>query len=451
MRNVLFIIVDDLNSWIGALGESPDVKTPNIDKLARRGTLFARAYCSAPYCNASRMGLFTGQYPRTNKMYGNERYWEREDREKLLMELLREQGVYTVGAGKVLHGTFDYMGATSATSQHATWREMYNRDHLWDAFYPFEHDVLPVDRPLNGMLDFSDPESIPKKYHLFDWGPLPDESEAGLPDTIATNHLINFLLSEPTGPFFCAAGFARPHLPWHPPQKYFDLYDREHLSLPFVRQDDLDDVPEIPRGWVEQTRDHELVLEHGQWRAAVHAYLASISYVDHQIGRLLAALEASGVKDQTDIILCSDNGFHLGQKLHWRKFVLWEEATRIPLIVSTPQHEKGEIIDEPVSLIDVYDTVLERFGIEAPLQSQSQSLVPYLGAPDRSMDRTVEMTWLKGNHSLRRDFWRYTQYRDGTEELYDHRVDPYEWTNLIPLGTHESVAETFRETIRAMN
>src|SRR5262249_3632850 len=161
-----------------------------------------------------------------------------------------------------------------------------------------------------------------------------------------------------------AAGLYRPHLPWYVPGRFFDLYDLETVALPLVRSDDLDDVPPIAREWALSPRDHELVTSSGQWRRAVHGYLASISYCDHVVGELVAALDANGLGEDTVIVFWGDNGFHLGEKLHWRKFVLWEEATRVPLIVVEPgASRRHRRVHDPVSLIDIFPTLLAVCGL----------------------------------------------------------------------------------------
>ena len=171
--NFLFIVADDLNSWVGALGRQPDIKTPNIDALAGRGTLFVNAYCSAPYCNASRMGVFTGCRPATTGIYQNEPLWDTAGRRATFVELLRAARYYTFGAGKVFHGVFDYATAGREGRGAAEWREIENRAFLWDQFYTNISEPLPSDRPLNRLFDFSQFASVPPMYHHFDWGPLP--------------------------------------------------------------------------------------------------------------------------------------------------------------------------------------------------------------------------------------------------------------------------------------
>lgn len=440
--NILLIIVDDLNAWIGALGRHPQTRTPNIDALARRSDLFVHAYCSAPYCNASRMGLFTGRLPSTLGVYGNEPFWDLPGRPATFIERLRENGYSTYGAGKVFHGVFDYETAGRERAQHAAWREIENRPFLWDHYAANTVEPLPPARPLNGLFDFSDFDAVPDRYRHFDWGPIPESGEADAPDARVCDAVAHFLAA-PREPFLCAAGLYKPHLPWHAPQRFFDLFERDSVHVPLVKDDDLDDAPALARQWALDPPDHHLVTSRGQWKDAVRAYLACIAYADHMVGRLLAALDASPARNSTAVILCGDNGFHLGEKLHWRKFALWEEAARVPLIVATPGGASRRRL-EPVSLLDIYPTVLELAGLACEPGLDAVSLI---GASDRS--RPVITTWGEGNHSLRNERWRYTRYADGGEELFDHAVDAHEWTNLADRQEHEELRAALTAQIDA--
>jgi arylsulfatase A-like enzyme len=432
--NLLFIVADDLNAWIGALGRHPDVRTPNIDALAARGVLFSHAYCAAPYCNASRMSTFTGCLPSTTGVFQNEPFWDAADRSPTFVELLRSAGYYTFGAGKVFHGVFDYAGAGHERKPKADWREIENRLSLWDDFRTNAAEPLPDDRPLNGLFDFGDFASVPPMYHHFDWGPLPEDRLEMMPDAAVSRAVTSFLRAPPRRPFFCAAGLYKPHLPWHVPKRFFDLYDPARIALPLVKEDDLDDVPEIGRQWALSPRDHELVTSRDQWRSAVQGYLASISYCDHMVGEIVAALDSSGLAEDTAIIFWGDNGFHLGEKLHWRKFVLWEEATRVPLIIVPPRAGRRHVrVHEPVGLVDIFPTILQLCEISLSARVDGESLAPLLSGAEAERRKPAIMTWGRGNHSVRTSQWRLTRYADGTEELYDHRTDPHEWTNLASL------------------
>ena len=445
--NVLMIVADDLNSWIGALGTQPDVRTPAIDALAARGTLFTRAYCAAPYCNASRMSAFTGCLPTTTGIYQNEPYWDAPFRRKTYIESFREAGYYTFGAGKVFHGVYDYAKAGRERAQVADWIEMENRANLWDRFDVSQPEPLPYDRPLNRLFDHEKFDKVPSLYHHFDWGPIQPQAEEELPDEHVCRSIEDFLRNLPDQPFFCAAGLYKPHLPWHAPQRFFDLYDQEKLTLPVVRDDDLDDVPPIARKWALSPRDHQLVTSRGQWRCAVQGYLAAISYADWLVGRMVAALDAAGLSDNTVIALWGDNGFHLGEKLHWRKFVLWEEATRVPMIIVPPKgHPSVPFVDNPVGLLNLFPTLADLCGVDHPHFVNGSSLMRQVqGGANFSMP--VCTTWKRGNHSIRADDWRYTVYSDGEEELYNHSSDPREWTNLAADPRFASVIARLRQFV----
>jgi arylsulfatase A-like enzyme len=446
--NVLFIVADDLNSWIGALGRQPDVRTPAIDALARRGTLFSRAYCAAPYCNASRMSVFTGCLPTTTGVYHDDPFWDAPLRRKTYVEAFKEAGYHTFGTGKVFHGVYDYASAGRTASREADWITVENRPHLWHRFETSTPEPLPPARPLNRLFDFNRFEDVPPFYHHFDWGPLPDAAEESIPDEIVCRSIVDFLTSAPPEPFFCAAGLYKPHLPWHVPNRFFDLYDREHITLPVVRDDDLDDVPPVAKRWALSPKDHELVTSRGQWRHAVQGYLAAISYCDWIVGRIVDALDRSGLADETVIVLWGDNGFHLGEKLHWRKFVLWEEATRVPMII-VPQRgvPARPFYDEPVGLVDLFPTICELCGVEGPSQPDGRSLIKPMSKADEP-GRPVLMTWGRGNHSVRTGDWRYTRYHDGGEELYNHRTDPNEWNNLANDSRFAMRIENLRSCLR---
>jgi arylsulfatase A-like enzyme len=447
-NNILFIVADDLNAWIGALGRHPDVQTPNIDSLAKRGILFTHAYCSAPYCNASRMSVFTGCLPTTTGIYQNEPLWDMPGRRRTFVEILREAGYYTFGAGKVFHGVFDYAAAGRDRLPQAEWREIENRANLWDDFQTNNAEPLPDARPLNELFDFSDFASVPPMYHHFDWGPLPDDRIDRMPDAAVARAVTAFLARPPREPFFCAAGLYKPHLPWHVPARFFDLYDPEKIRLPIVKEDDLDDVPPIGRKWALSPPDHKLITERGEWPRAVQAYLASISYCDHVVGQIIAALNASDVANRTTIVLWGDNGFHLGEKLHWRKLALWEEATRVPLIIApAPNSGSGQRVDVPVSLIDLYPTILDLCDVPIP-NIDGTSLKPLFAMQSARRDHPpVIMTWGKGNHSVRTPDWRLIRYADGSKELYDHRVDSYEWTNLAGRPAFSDVEQSLLRLI----
>jgi len=416
--NVLFIAIDDLNDWIGCLGGHPDVKTPNLDRLANRGVLFTNAHCSAPACNPSRASLMTGILPSTSGVYHNPDPWRQSPVLKNAVTIPQHfmaHGYRAVGGGKIYHGGFPDPPS-------------------WQAYFPSQTknkpaDPMPEGRPLNG---------IPRTSH-FDWGPVPVADEA-MGDSQVADWTIGELKKKHNKPFFLGCGFFRPHLPWYVPQKYFDMYPADEVTLPNVKADDLDDVPELGRKMAKPDGDHRKVLQHNQWRKAVQGYLASISFVDTCVGRVLDAFDSSDYKDNTIIVLWSDHGWHLGEKLHWRKFSLWEEATHNILMVVAPSVTRPQQrCSRPVTMLDIYPTLIELCGLRDKPELEGRSLVPLLKKPDAAWERPALTTHGRNNHSLRTERWRYIRYSDGTEELYDHDKDAVEWNNLASDPQHADV------------
>ena len=335
--DVLFIAIDDLNDWIGALGGHPQASTPNIDRLAARGVLFTNAHCAAPACNPSRVALMTGRRPTTTGVYLNSQPWRPVLADAVtLPQHFRAAGYRAIGAGKIYHGA--YPDPTS-----------------WDEYFPSQQknrpdDPIPSGRPLSG---------IPRTAH-FDWGPV-DATDAEMGDAQVVDWVCKQLSAPREQPLFLACGIYRPHLPWYVPPAYFDSGPSlDDVQLPVVLADDLADVPAGGVRMAKPGGDHRKVLDHGQWRPAVQAYLASMAFADAQVGRVLDALDASGRAEQTIVVLWSDHGWHLGEKEHWRKFALWDEATRVPLAFVAPGVSRvGGRCARPVSLIDVYPTLVD--------------------------------------------------------------------------------------------
>jgi arylsulfatase A-like enzyme len=423
--NVLFIAVDDLRDWVGHLSGHPNAKTPNIDRLAKRGVSFARAYCSAPLCNPSRISLLTGVVPYKSGVYGNgEKLRKKLPDAVTLMQHFRASGYSARGAGKIFHGT-----------------KPGDADSWDDYFKP-----PPSKRPL-AKLD----KGLAKSAWA-PWGPL-DCSDGETFDGKTADWIVSELEKPQEKPFFLAYGLTKPHLPWKVPQKYFDQYPLAVVELPPVREGDLNDLPAFgkklarevydPSGErnfaVKPDGDHVNVVANKQWRRAVQAYLATISFADAQIGRVLDALDRSEHDDNTIVVLWGDHGWHLGEKDHWRKHALWDVSTRTPLIFSAPEGlAKNKICQRPVSLIDIYPTLIDLCGLPKREGLDGQSLKPLLENPKREWDRPVVITFGYQNHAIQTERWRYIQYHDGGQELYDHDRDPNEWTNLASVSKYSS-------------
>ena len=414
--DVLFLAFDDLNDWIGCLGGHGDAKTPHFDALAKRGMLFTNAHCAAPLCNASRAALMSGIRPATSGVYLNPQPWRPVMKDVVtLPQHFMAHGYKAIGSGKIYHGAFP-----DPASWHEYWpSQKRNRPG----------DPVPPNRPLNG---------IPGTAH-FDWGPV-DVKDEDMGDWQVADWTRKQLARKHDKPLFLACGIFRPHLPWYVPRKYFDLFPPDKVTLPKVKKDDLDDVPEIGRKIARPQGDHAKVVRTDNWRKAVSGYLASMAFADACLGRVLEALDGGPYARDTIIVLWGDHGWHLGEKLHWRKFTLWEEATRCPLMVVAPGVTRpGGVCRKPVNLLDIYPTLVELCGLKPNRRLEGRSLLPLLKDPDAEWDRPSLCTYQRGNHSLRDERWRYIRYRDGSEELYDHGRDEMEWTNLAGETRYDDV------------
>jgi len=421
--DVLFISIDDLNDWVGVLGGHPQAITPNIDALAARGMLFTNAHAPSALCNPSRTAIFTGLAPSTTGVYGNAPDWRTVDRLEgipTIPKYFRQRGYRTFGAGKLFHAHTYSDGGFSG----------YNDITAWDAYYPsldrqLPDEIRPLNRPANGN---------PFSQNI-DWAGLVAEDSA-MGDGQVVGWGRQQLLADSGGPRFVAIGIYRPHPPWYVPQKYLDLYPLESLELPHVLETDLDDVPDAALigafdGNMPPMLYHEWGVASGLWKEAVQAYLASVSFADAMVGQLLDALDRSGRANNTIIVLWSDHGWHLGEKLRWRKQTLWEESTQVPFIVVAPGvTTPGSQSDKAVSLMNIYPTLTELAGLETPGHVEGTSLVPLMEDQDAPWEHIALSTFGYMNHAVRSDRYRYIRYYDGSEELYDHDADPQEWINL---------------------
>jgi arylsulfatase A-like enzyme len=434
--NVLFIAIDDLNDWVGCMGAKTGIRTPNIDRLARQGTLFTRAYCSAPSCTPSRTSLLTGLAPSSCGVYDNVGYYWRENPHledaRTLPQHFRENGYRTMGGGKLFH-CLSWISDSYGTSQ--------NDPEAWDEYYPSWDQPMPEHVFPEGTRKEGNayvwprvargPEGDEGPFYPFDWGPL-DAADTEMSDYQVASWAASELGAEQSRPFFLAAGLFLPHMPWFVPKKYFDLYPVDEISVPLAPGDDLDDLPPAGRQMGSGRRGwHEWVVRNGFWPQAVQAYQASITFVDAQVGRMLDALESGPHADNTVVVLWSDHGFHLGEKQTWEKFTLWEEAGRIPFIVKAPGlTPAGTRCGVPVSLLDVYPTLSALCGLPHQPELEGEDLSSLLTDPHSDGDRGVVTTFGYRNHSVRSRRWRYIRYRNGDEELYDHDHDSGEFHNL---------------------
>lgn len=416
--NVLMICIDDLNDWTGFLGGHPDAMTPHMDALAKRGRNFSNAHCAVPVCSASRISVMSGVAATTHGSY------ELGPRYEVLptlahvptmQQFFKDNGYLTLAGGKVLH--HDFEGRLASGIDRSLGRKRSPR--------PKKRISRPDD--WSGA---------------WDWGAFP-EADAEMADFQLANKAAVALREDFEQPFFMSVGFFRPHVPLFVPPKWFDIYDEDSLALPRSPISDLDDLPTNFLGINDYAvaPKHSDVLHHGKQRSLTAAYLASISFVDHCVGIVLSALQSSPHAENTLIILWSDHGFHLGEKQHWAKRTLWEESTRVPLLIAGPAIKPGLACSQSASLIDIYPTLVELCSLPANPHLEGVSLGPQLRNPATPRDRPAITSSYFGNHAVRSHDWRLIVYHDGARELYDHRSDPNELRNLADDSAYDAVEE----------
>ncbi len=457
--NILFIMADDLNDWVGFLRGHPQTRTPHLDRLAARGVVFANASCASPLCAPSRAAIFSGREPYRSGAYGNSDDIQRVAPDLVLLpQHLRAHGYRLLGAGKLLHqakpGLFD---------------ESFFPEQRWSPFEAEATSYTPAELPskatdnprhevtLSGGRRFTLPlNRMPSDRapdhpgaESFDWGALAvDDDEMG--DGQIARWAVERLGRAADTPFFLGVGFYRPHIPLWAPARYFEPFPVDGVQLPPQLGTDLDDLPATGRRIAIDAvtaGSHASVLRHDQWKAAVAAYLACIHFVDAQVGRVLAALEAGPHADNTVIVFMGDHGWHLGEKNHWGKLTGWERAVRVPLVIvparrDAAQYAAGRQAQQPVTLTDLYPTLVDYAGLPPPASAlDGVSLVPWLRAPETRTDRLIVSTVDTVHYSVRDERWRYLRYSDGAEELYDLQADPNEWRNLAALPGHAATKE----------
>ncbi|MCZ6835100.1 MAG: sulfatase [Planctomycetota bacterium] len=405
-----------MNDWTGFLGGHPQAMTPNMDSLARRGVNFTNAHCVVPACSPSRLALMYGVEPFNSGLYPFYKSIQILEPELAqftsLPMLYKKNGYQTFGAGKVHH---------KSEFPEEEWTESFvskKKKLVFNAKAGYRQGrsrklaFCPTKNPLKDHHD----------YQVASFG-------------------VDVLSREHDDPFFLAVGIVKPHLPFVCPEPYFDLYD-EPIQPPAIKADDLADVPWAGRAMSMNYIRHERDFRQDEaWEIVRRAYLACNSWVDYNVGRILEALAQSPYADNTIVVLWSDHGFHLGEKRSFKKFTLWEEATRVPFIIWDTRDGSaplGRECKEAVSLINVYRTLADLSGLETPEYVDGVSLRPQLADPSIEIDEPAIITWGRGNYAIRDEDWRYIRYFDGSEELYSHQDDPNEWNNLAEMSEHEA-------------
>lgn len=453
--NVLFIAIDDQNDWIGHIGGHPMAKTPHLDALAGRGTSFLNAHCNAPLCNPSRTSLLVGLRPTTTGIYGLSPWFRSvpgfADRVSLPQHF-EAHGYRTLAVGKIYHGGSGAPGGGKGKGKAKGPGQGQDKGKAQAPAGPAEFQVRGPNpgvgaRPPKKLI----PPAPMGDHPLMDWGVWPpdnDDTQKG--DYQVASWAIEQIEAMPADqPFFLAAGFFLPHVPCYATQKWFDLYPDDDSVLPAIQRNDRDDTPRFSwyLHWNLPEPRLKWVEEAGQWRNLVRSYLACTSFVDAQIGRVLAALEEKGLAENTLVVVWGDHGWHLGEKAITGKNTLWDPGTKVPLIFAGPGVASGQRCAQPAELLDIYPTLVELAGLSPRDHLEGISLAPQLKDAATKRERPAITSHNQGNHGIRSENWRYIRYADGSEELYDMRKDPEEWTNLAADPAYAEVVAEHRKWI----
>lgn len=425
--NVLFLSVDDMNDWVGALGHEA-AKTPHIDRLSERGTLFTNAHAPAPKCNPSRTAILSGLRPSTTGVYVNSEWWKPNLPDVVMLpRYFKDNGYYAAGGGKIFHHT-----------------PGFNPPDSWDEYFDLVSDLKT-----DGFLV---PYRLPRHISSFDWGPL-DKTDMEMGDGATVRWAEEFLARDHDRPFFLAVGLFQPHLPFYAPRAWYESVGPDDAPVPLDKPGDLDDVPQAGREFAaSRVADLELIVEHGDMDDVVRSYTAGIRHADALVGRVLDALDASAYARNTIVVFWSDHGYHFGEKHHFAKDTLWERSSRVPLAIIAPGvSTQGGQSSRPVSLINLYPTLVDLCGLPARDDLEGVSLRPLLEDPEAEWGRPAVMTFRRNNHAIRSERYRYIRYASGAEEFYDHSTDPEEWTNLAGDPTNAAAIAQHAQWLPKLN
>ncbi len=433
--NVMFIAADDLNTTLGCYGH-PEVKTPNVDRLAAMGVRFDRAYCQFPLCGPTRSSLMTSMRPDTTQVLENNvDFRQFLPNVVTLPQLFKQNGWWAAREGKMYH-----MNVPAEVTS-----PKYQDPASWD------HSVSPGGPELGSEGTVQRLSKSPGNFGM-QW--MATRDGKGQSDTNAADHALTLLEQHKDKPFFFGLGFVRPHLPFVAPQKFYDMYPLDKIPLPVNPPGDLDDIPAAhkairPQLWNNMKMDADLI------RQARRGYYASTSFMDEQLGRVLDGMERMGLMENTIIVFWGDHGWSLGEHTHWQKMNLMEESTHVPLIIRVPGKKgNGKVCRSLVEFVDIYPTLAELCGLKAPDDLQGQSMTRLLDNPSKPFKKAA-FTQIKFEdivgRSVRTDRYRYTAWegKGGGEELYDHQKDPDEFTNLAVKPEAKVVLEKHRAVLKA--
>lgn len=430
--NILFIAIDDLNDYVNCMNGAIKVPTPNIDRLAEQGTLFTNAHCQAPICGPSRASIMTGLYPSTS---GNYLQLNDKDIKKgstavskatFMPDYFEQYGYKTMAVGKIYHNgdaaqTFDEYGGKFA------WFGPKPKER-------FKYDPAKIEGKIGATQT--------------DWGVYPAHDSL-MTDYQSAKWAMDKLQQEHDNPFFLAVGFVRPHVPWYAPQKWFDRFPLDSIKTPPYEKDDFDDIPPFAAkvAAAPMMPTTEELLQSGEWKNAVQAYMACTAFVDAQVGKVLDALEKSNYADNTIIVLWADHGYHLGEKNRFAKQALWERDTRTVLIFKDINNNNQQVCNAPVQLLDIYPTLIDLCELPPQASLEGHSLTKLLQNPKKRWSHPALAFYGEGNIAIRNERYRLIQYEDGSTELYDMKNDPNEWRNLAKDKQHKKTIKKLSKHI----
>lgn len=441
--NILFITISDMNDWTTLFDERNPINTPNLKELAKRGVFFSQAYSVVPADTPSRAAVLSGFTPQRSGSYDNRDFFRDMMPDAIsLPAYFRLHGYQSKGAGKIFSHFNGARGGDYAGKS-------------FDDFQPMPYARKGYERDVGRGNQYNGsgvyPGLGPILQPEYDWG----AHILKLVDIDMAEYVEGVIEEKWSKPMFLAAGIFKPHPPFYAPAETFEKYPIEELVVPPQPESDLDDVPTIGRRMAH--RENFLLeipkkQEPGSplsYEKMVQSYQASADFADQIVGRLLDKLDDTGKTTNTIIVLWSDNGRHMGDKESASKFTLWEKANRVPFIIVAPGvGEPGTLIEQPVSLLDIYPTLVELAGLPPKEDADGQSLVPLMNNPEIDWELPAIMTMGEGNYAVRSKRWMYIQYRDGSEELYDHKTDPWEWKNLAGDSEYEEVKRDHKKLLQ---
>jgi len=430
IKNVLFIVSDDLRaSVLGCYGDKI-CATPNMDRIAARGVVFERAYCQGTVCEPSRSSFMRGRY------FGNAGI--------TLGAHFIAQGRTSARVGKIFHMRVpgDIIAGTDGADVAACWTERYNAPGL-EAHTPGDYACLNLNiftTKLEGRQSTGDPHRpfVTVSY---------DGDGSDQPDAKAATKSVELLrkFKAEGKPFLLATGFVRPHYPMVAPRPYFDRYPHNQIALPHVPADDLDDIPPLGISGLNSKKNGLAQYPENQQRMW-SGYYASVTFMDQQVGRILDELDQLELAESTAIVFTSDHGYHLGDHTFWQKGNLHEQVTRVPLIIAAPGISPNRT-RSLAQLVDLFPTLCELTGAPIPESVEGKSLVPILRNPAAVVNEAA-FSYFRAQHALRTDRWAFMRYTDGSEELYDMDADPGQFTNLAKDPAHVTTLETLRQQLQ---